>query len=420
MPAASDLPILSERERARLWDRLLLDRLDAVVPRIMERAEIDCWVLVAREYNEDPVVTTMFPSTWINARRRTVLVFTDYGRTRAAIARYGVGDAFPPAWDPEIEPDQWDRLAAYLEERSPQRIGLSRSETFALADGLTATEDAALVAALSPELAGRLVPAEPLAIGWLETRTEAERELHGTACAVAHSILREALSPAVITPHSTTTADVEWWLRQQVADLNLGTWFHPTVSVQRDAPHDERDSFAVAPGDVVIERGDLIHIDFGIAYVGIHTDQQQHAYVLRPGENAAPVGIVAGLAAANQAQDLVMQEFRTGRTGNEVLAAALARTAEAGLDATIYSHPIGLHGHAAGPTIGLWDQQGGVPGQGDYPVYTDTSYSIELSVVAPVAAWGSRPVRFMLEEDAFFDGTACSFLDGRQTNVWLI
>lgn len=415
-----DLSILTERDRARTRDRVLLERLDTVVPLIMERAGIDCWVLVAREYNEDPVVTTMLPSTWINARRRTILVFTDYGRTRAAIARYGVGDAFPAAWDPENEPDQWARLVAYLEEHSPRRIGLSRSEAFALADGLSAAEDAALTAALTPELAVRLVPAEPLAIGWLETRTEPERELHAAACAIAHAILREALSPAVITPTSTTTTDVEWWLRQRVADLNLGTWFHPTVSVQRDRPDDDQGSFAMAPGDTVIEPGDLVHIDFGIAYLGLHTDQQQHAYVLRPGEAAAPPGISTGIAAANLTQDLVMQEFRTGRTGNEVLAAARTATAAAGLDATIYSHPIGLHGHAAGPTIGLWDQQGGVPGQGDYPVFPNTSYSVELSVVTPVAEWGGTPVRFMLEEDAFFDGAECRFLDGRQTDVWLI
>jgi Xaa-Pro aminopeptidase len=386
----------------------------------MERAGIDCWVLVAREYNEDPVVTTMLPATWINARRRTILVFSDYGRTRAAIARYGVGDAFPAAWDPEDEPDQWARLGAYLAEHSPRHIGLSRSETFALADGLSATEGAALVAALTPELASRIVPAESLAIGWLETRTDDEKELHAASCAIAHSILREALSPAAITPGATSTADVEWWLRQRVADLNLGTWFHPTVSVQRNRPHDDRDSFATAPGDTLIEPGDLVHIDFGIAYVGLHTDQQQHAYVRRPGEADAPAGISAGIAAANRAQDIVMEEFRTGRTGNEVLAAARVRAAEAGLDATIYSHPIGLHGHAAGPSIGLWDQQDGVAGQGDYPLFADTSYSIELSVVLSVAEWGGRPVRFMLEEEAFFDGTNCSFLDDRQTDVWLI
>jgi hypothetical protein len=115
-----------------------------------------------------------------------------------------------------------------------------------------------------------------------------------------------------------------------------------------------------------------------------------------------------------------MRQFRTGRSGNELLAAARADTAAAGLDATIYSHPIGLHGHAAGPTIGLWDRQDGVPGSGDYPVFPNTSYSIELSVLEPVPEWGGKPVRFMLEEDAFFDGAQCRFLDGRQTHVWLI
>jgi Xaa-Pro aminopeptidase len=170
----------------------------------------------------------------------------------------------------------------------------------------------------------------------------------------------------------------------------------------------------------MIEAGDLVHIDFGITYHGYCTDQQQHAYILGPSERSAPEGLVAGLRAANRLQDLLMSEYRTGRSGNEILAATRHAAEREGIQALVYTHPIGVHGHAAGPTIGLWDRQDRVPGQGDYPIWPDTAYSIELQARAPVPEWDGQVVQFMLEEDAFFDGAGCRFLDGRQTELWLI
>ncbi len=359
---------------------------------------------------------TMLPATWMGARRRTILVFTDRGRTRHAVTRYAVGDLFPAAWDPATEPNQWDAVTQLLRTANPMNIDVS--SRFALADGMSHTEHGLLVAGLG-DLATRIVPGEPLAIGWLETRTTDEVHAFRKACAIAHSILRTALSPVVVTPGETTTLDVEWWLRERTSELRLGTWFHPTVSVQRDStPH--QGTFAHHPADDVIQPGDLIHIDFGIEYLGMNTDQQQHAYVLLPGETAAPAGLTRALAVTNRLQDLLMAEFAVGRTGNEILSAARTAAAEAGIDATIYTHPLGVHGHAAGPTIGLWDQQEGVPGSGDYPMYADTAYSIELSAASTVPEWDDQTVRIMLEEDAFFDGTSVVFMDGRQEEFWLI
>jgi hypothetical protein len=170
----------------------------------------------------------------------------------------------------------------------------------------------------------------------------------------------------------------------------------------------------------VIEAGDLVHVDFGIVADGYHTDQQQHAYVLPPGASRAPDGLVAGMARANRLQDLLMTQFAAGRTGNEILRSALETAGAEDLDGLVYTHPIGLHGHAAGPTIGLWDNQVAVDGAGDYPVWPSTAYSIELQARAAIDEWGGQVVQFMLEEDAWFDGAACSFLDGRQTELWLI
>ena len=413
-PATSELSPLPLRERAELTDRWLASRLETLLPELMRREGIDMWILVAREYNEDPVLATMVPASWLGAvRRRTILLFHDRGGQagveRLAVARYAVGESIEGAWDPATQPDQWARLAELVAERNPSRIALNVSPTFALADGLSASEHSALLQALG-EHSARVVPAERLAVGWLETRTADELALYPSIVAMARRLLAEGLSNEAVTPGLTTTSDLLWWYREQVAALHLDTWFQPSVSVQRAG---------AAEGDVIIEPGDLIHVDFGITYLGLNTDAQQHAYVLRPGEDAAPPGLVAALAAGNQLQDILLAEFVAGRTGNEILAAALKSGAAAGLDGTIYTHPLGLHGHAAGPTIGLWDHQEGVPGQGDYPLFANTAYAIELNVQVEIPEWG-QPVRIMLEEDALFDGESVLWLDGRQTELHLI
>ncbi len=418
---ASEIAVLPMRERAAVQDRWLAERLDTVVPALMRREGIDVWIVSAREYNEDPVIETLLPATWLAARRRTTLVFADDGTTvqRYAVARYDVGP-FPRAWEPDTQPDQWARVAEIVAQHDPARIGVNRSETFALADGLTASEHDALLAALPPRFRSRVVSAERLAVGWLETRTPAEMAVYPTVVRLARAILHEGLSLSAVTPGVTTTDDLAWWYRDRVRALGLATWFHPGVSVQRADEPARSDDFSGRPAADVIQPGDLVWVDFGISYLGLQTDTQQMAYVLRPGETAPPAGLVAGLAAANRVQDHLTAQFETGRSGNAILAAALASARADGLAATIYTHPIGVHGHGAGPTIGLWDQQGGVPGGGDYPLYANTAHSIELNAVVAVPEWGGKEIRFMLEEDAFFDGAGVTYLDPRQDALLLI
>ena len=422
--ASASVPvILPLRERAVVVDHWLEQRLETVVPAIMRRAGIDLWVVAAREYNEDPVIETMLPATWMAARRRTVLVLYDRGPDegveRLAVARYDIG-VFPRAWEPDSQPNQWARVAEVIAERAPRRIGVNRSSTFALADGLSATEYQALLEALPAEYHDRVVGAEALAIGWLETRTPEEMVVYPQIVHLAHAIIAEGFGNAVIQPGITTTDDVVWWYRQRIAELKLDTWFHPSVSLQRQTAEGREGDFSSRPDVEVIQPGDLLHVDFGITYLRLNTDTQQHAYVLRPGETLAPAGLVEALAVGNRLQDILTESFVAGRTGNEILAAALARAESAGIDATIYTHPIGFHGHAAGPTIGMWDQQGGVPGRGDYPLFANTAFSIELNAAVAIPEWGGQEVRVMLEEDAFFDGERTWYIDGRQTELILI
>jgi Xaa-Pro aminopeptidase len=414
--------VLPLKERAAIVDGWLRHRLETLIPALMRREGIDLWILVAREYDEDPVVETMLPATWLHARRRTILAFHDLGGDRGverfSVSRYDLGGLFPVVWNHEEEPDQWKRLASLVAERDPDRIAIDRSSDFALADGLSSTEHERLRAALPERLRGRLVSAEKLAVGWLETRTEPELAAYPSICALAHRVMAEGF--AAVRPGATTTEDLEWWYRERLDELRLETWFHPTVSVQRANGQEQGVQFARRAGPKTIQPGDLVHLDFGLTYLRVNTDTQQHAYVLGPGESAPPAGLVAALATGNRLQDLLTGSFQSGLSGNQVLAAALARARAEGIEATIYSHPLGLHGHGAGPTIGLWDQQGGVPGTGDYKLQPSTAYAIELTATVPIPEWGGAKVKIQLEEDAWFDGQSVRYFDGRQTAFHLI
>ena len=417
--------ILPMEERAAVIDRWLATRVETVLPALMRRAGIDMWVIVSREYNEDPVIRTMLPSTWHAARRTTILLIRDRGEGEPletlAVSRYDVGETFKKAWDKETDGEQWAHLGRLVAERAPRRIGLNYSKTFALADGISHTEFELFRSALPEKLRDRVVSAEELAIGWLETRTDEEMAAYPNIVRIAHEILAEGLSENVIQPGITTTSDVAWWYRERIRELKLTTWFQPSVSIDRaEAPEVAMSEWALKRyDDDVIMPGDLLHVDFGISYLRLNTDTQQHAYVLKPGERDAPDELKQALANGNRLQDILTSQFVTGRSGNEILARALEQATAEGIVASIYTHPIGFHGHAAGPTIGLWDQQGGVPGAGDYPLYPNTAHSIELYAETEVPSWG-KAVRIKLEEDAFFDGEKTRYIDGRQREFLLI
>jgi len=417
--------ILPMRERAAVIDRWLTTRVQTVLPELMQRTGIDMWVIISREYNEDPVIRTFLPSKWQSARRRTILMVFDAGGGQPletlAVARYAVGEVFEQAWDRERDGEQWARLAALIDERDPQQIGLNFSETFALADGISQTEYRLFHEALPERLQERVVSAEKLAIGWLESRTQDEMAVYQQIVRIAHEILAEGLSELVIQPGVTTTNDVSWWYRDRIRELKLTTWFHPSVSIQRASTPavDMKTAIASRHDEEVIMPGDLLHVDFGITYLRLNTDTQQHAYVLLPGETEEPEELRNALATGNRLQDILTDQFVTGRSGNDILMSALAVAEDEGISASIYTHPIGFHGHAAGPTIGLWDQQGGVPGRGDYPLYPNTAHSIELYAETDLPTWG-QPVRIKLEEDAFFDGERTYYIDGRQKELLLI
>lgn len=417
--------ILPMRERAQLINQILDDRLQNLLPGLMRREGIDMWVLISREYNEDPILKTMLPANWLSARRRTILVLFDPGEgkpiERLAVARYAVDSLFRKSWDKEKQPNQWDSLVKIIQQKQPKKVAVNKSQHFALADGITATEYAEFSQTLAKQSSTQLVSSENLAIAWLETRSEMEMQEYPNLIQLGHQVIAEAFSNQVVKPGVTTTDDIVWWLREKVLDLRLHTWFHPSVSLQRSniEKFDHLEAFSERPKTQTIMPGDLLHMDFGLSYLRLHSDQQQHAYVLKPGESDAPEYLKKALGNANRLQDIFIANFKQGRSGNEVLKLSRQHAIKEGIKPSIYTHPIGYHGHAAGTTLGMWDSQGGVPVQGDYPLHLNTAYSIELNAATFIPEW-KKEIRIMLEEEAFFDQSGVNYLDGRQTQFHLI
>ena len=419
IPLLADPPaVLPERARPDAVNAMLRDRLDNLLPKLMRETGIDMWVIINREYAEDPVYLTIVPDPTFAARRTTILVFFDRGADkgveRLTVSRYPHAGFYEAAWEGGNLDAQWTRLGQIIRERDPKKIAVDVSRNWPFADGLSHALHERLMSVLDPSLRQRVVSAENLVVRWLETRTARELEVYPHIVALARSVVKEAFTSNVITPGVTTTDDVAWYIRQRYADLGLPIWFMPYVNIQRRGLKCE----AATPfcgEDGVIQRGDVLHTDVGITYLRLNTDTQEMGYVLRLGEEDVPAGLKKALAIGNRWQDLLTGAFATGRTGNEILALARAASENEKINASIYTHPLGFFGHAAGPTIGMWDNQGPTPVLGDWKLSPNTAYAIEGNVKAGVPEWDGQLVQIKLEQSAVFDGKRVHYLAGRQT-----
>jgi hypothetical protein len=397
------------REQARVQQEWTGLRLERVLPSLMRKHGINMWLVICREYNEDPVFFSLVAPTTMAARRRTIYVFHDrgsaHGLERLALGGGSQGGLYQVYRDPadpsrEIPGDaQWATLRRIVEERKPATIGVNISQTHSFADGLTASEQQQLADALGPEWMRRVVRAEALPVEYLAVRLPEMDGVYRDMMRVVHWLIGRALSSEAIQPGVTTNQDVIWWLRQRAQELGYSVWFQPTLRVQKPGASASASPLAEG-GPVVIDRGDVLHVDFGLGAFGLKTDTQHMAYVLKPGEKEPPAGVQAAMRQAQRLQDLVLERLRPGRTGNEILSDTLAAMRKADINGTLYSHPIGDHGHGAGPLIGLWDRQEGVPGIGDLPVLPGTWFSIELGIRAPVPEWDGRELFVGMEEEA--------------------
>ena len=414
--------ILELKNRATIIKEIQKDRIENLLPTLMKETGIDMWIIITREYNEDPIIKTFLPPTWLNARRRTILVFYHNSISdkveAAAISRYNFGENIPSIWNKEKTPNQFEALYNYISEKAPNKIGLNFSENFALIDGISKTDFDLFYNNAPKKMQGKIVSAEKLGIRWIETRTSKEKIIYNQLVSITHNIIKEAFSTSVITPGKTTTDDVVWWMREKVLSLKLKTWFHPTIDVQRN---EESDLYAFDGKSKydIIQPGDLVHCDFGISYLTLNTDCQQIAYVLKPNEKNAPKFLADALKDANRVQDIFTDQFALNKTGNEILKSSLSLAKKEGLNPQIYTHPLGTFGHSAGTTLGMWDSQDGVPFTGDVKMNFDTVYAIELNNKTYLKEWG-KDIRIMLEEAGIFEKSGFRYVNGRQEKIILI
>jgi Xaa-Pro aminopeptidase len=427
--AQSPKPLPTLREQAETQQAWLKLRLERVLPKLMRKHGVQMWLVICREYNEDPVFYSLVSPTMFAARRRTIYVFFDRGEERGverlALGGGSQGGLYTVYRDPEVEnreiygEGQWVLLKKLIEERKPATIAVNISHTHAFSDGLSSGEREKLESTLSPEYLKRLVRAENLALEYVSIRLPEMLPTYKQMMETVHSLISRAFSNEVIKPGKTTNEDVVWWLRQEVNNRGLGTWFQPSVRVQKSANAGVRMLAEDAP--IIIDRGDVLHVDFGITAMRLNTDTQHMGYVLREGESDVPAGIKKALANANRLQEILIERMKPGRTGNEVLQETLEQMKKEKINGTIYTHPIGDHGHGAGPLIGLWDRQQGVPGRGDVSLLPGTWFSIELQATTPVPEWGGKELFVGQEEDGVLDEQGrFSWILKRQTEFHLV
>jgi hypothetical protein len=391
--------------------------------------------VIGRENNEGPVLKTMLPQEFFGARRRNILIFVrgQQGQThRFSISRplTEIDDYYESVWykqagkdwqryydfmasrgktvnvnlDDYQEEGEYDCLARLVKTFDPHQIALNFSDDHRFGDGLSHTEYCDITRAIGPEFTKRIVSAERLCLGWLERRIDEELDYYESLVKFAQSIIKNAYSTEVIKPGVTTNSDVRFFMMQKGRDLGAPPWFDATCWVRR------KGESGLPDDGVVIQPGDILHCDFGITYMGLNTDIQEMAYIARPEETEVPADIIKAHRQANALQDLVVAEMELGKPGNDVLMGALEKATAAGLTPSVYSHPIGYHGHGAGATFGRFDWQKPSK-EGEYPVYPNTMYALELNVMTPIESWDGQVILYGLETDIVIreDGTVHYF-----------
>jgi hypothetical protein len=416
--------ILSHRDRIKPINRVVKNRFENLLPKLMRETDLDMWIVINREYVEDELFYTLVPQPTFAARRTTILVFFDKGEgkglERITVSRYPINGYYESKWQGGTLEQQWERLAEIIVERNPKKIAINTSKNWTFSDGLTVGLHRELLKQLPEKFQKRLTSAENLVVRWMETRTEEELEYYPHIVAIARRVIEEAFSNRVITPGITTTKDVQWYIIDRFRALQLKPWFMPDVNVQRQGDKNLASSPFYGSDDRVIQQGDILHTDVGFCYLRLCTDTQEMGYVLKMGETDIPKGLAIALAKGNLWQDLLTREFKTGRTGNQILARSLKANKKAGLVAATYTHPIGFVGHAAGPTIGMWDNQGDTPVLGDWKLNVNTAYAIEGNIKFELPEWENEWIQIKLEQTAVFEGNKVYYLAGRQTKWHLV
>lgn len=413
--------LLSLREQMNVRETWLKKRFDTILLPMMRKHGISMWIVTNEEFHTDPVTESIVPPIPI-VGRRDFFIFADNGATleKFAVVRYeeerlkNFYTLISPLRDKTAE-----TIRKIVSERNPKTIALNMGGGRGQSDGITHNAYKFLAETLGKEYESRFVSGGKFITDFLDTRIPEELEHYRTAVLVTDILTRRAFSNEVITPGKTTVGDVRWWLLQQVNNLGLTVWFQPDLRVQRFSKTNETSQqfLAVADESVVLQRGDLIHVDFGLNYMGLSTDWQKHAYILREGEKDAPEGLKNALKNTNRLQDALFNVARAGMTGAEVYDATMVQMKKENINAMIYSHPIGTQGHGLGASI---DFRRATIGGAEELLRLGSYTSIELNTSTKIPEWKDQTVTIMAEDDAFMTAKGFEFFRPRQTAFYLI
>jgi Xaa-Pro aminopeptidase len=396
-----------------------LEKRHGMLLEMMRRHGMGMWIIVNEEFHDDPLTQYVAPPRpYVGSR--DLFIFVDAGAEglkRVALTRYHESTLDRFFEQPE---EGWsvEEVLKDLDTRyQPKAIALGIGGRRGVTRSLTKDSYTFLAQALGPEAEKRFVSAEPLIHEYLDTRIPEEWEHYRTLVALTEAVVKEAFSPTVVVPGKTTVGDVRRWLYDRLWSLGVGTWFQPDLRVQRQglAPRYLRVYLAPATEDMVIQRGDLLHVDFGINYMGLSSDWQKMAYVLRDGEKDAPEGLKRALANTHALQDaLMLRASRPGRPSAEVYAQTMEEMKQQGIRAMVYSHPLGNQGHALGAHIDA--------GSADRsePLREGAYIAIELSTTTEIPEWGGQKVFVMQEDPAYLTAEGWRFFVPRQEAYYLI
>ncbi len=419
-------PILGLEEQTELFNKNLEWKLDNVLPEIMRREGLEMWLIICFENDTDPVYRTM--NTWPgdNARRLSILLFHDSkdGFKKLSATWHGAyasGYMYESIFSDRSNgaQGQFEAVADYIRKADPKNIGINYDnrviDDFTHVNGLSHFHYEKLYNALDEKYRKRLVSAKEVAIGWFETRTPWEVSFHKTMCKITHELIKEFYSDKVIIPDVTTNNEVRWWIVNKIQSMRLEAWFFPSIDIIRSPQNKE-----LYGNDNIIHRGDMLHCDVGIKYMGLTTDMQHLAYVCRLDEDDAPQGLKDLYKKGLRFQQITMEEMAAGRTGNDVLKKSIDRGNAEDLQPWQYSHPINYFGHGSGVTIGRPEKQDYLPGTGEHPLYNNTTYALEFSVSGTVPEWNNENLTLGFEDDMILINGKARLIDGYPEEMYII
>ena len=424
-PSGADAQAWKAGERlAQEWDVKAEKMNEHLLPTMREHG-VDMWIIMSRENNPDPALDLFGDfgiSGWYG--QRNAYVFTDPGTgddLETVVFGTHLSQHLDEFYD-RIVSYHGDReglaplIREYVHEEDPETIAINQSRTISMADGLTAAMKEYLENAIGPEYSSRLVSSEPMFIDYVSRRTQGELEIERQASEITWNILRRAFSNEVITPGETTLMDLHWWIVNEWKSQDLELNFPPGLDIQRrgvDGSIGDGENPTIRPGDV-------LHVDFGVKLMGLVTDQQKMAYVLKPGEEEPPEGLKEAFANSVRGGEFLVEELKPGVKGYQVMERAERRARAQGLDADIYPHVQGNWVHGVGAWGSpRWPERYGIHPK--EPVRPTEFWSIEYSVTTAVPEWGGQEVSMAREEDARVteDGDV-EYLTGPQEELWLI